>query len=450
MPGLVSVTGSHSGPAVSGILWSVDTPSPTPAANDARRPRPDFVYAILLFAAAITALAIAGADAGLLVHGHGWGQVAFFLAFGLFTIVAGFPHPVFGHVSFDRVAQVMSILVLGPVDAAWVNGLASFVYPWGRLRRGVALPAVVTAACHNAGLMVFVILGSGLLYEQLGGPVPIGSLDVDTLLLLVALAIAMQFVNDIGMMFVVWLRRGDPLLVFNRFTAVVEFVSAAGGVVLAIAYTSQSMTFFVLLLLVFVAGMLVIMQYALMRYRLERLVDERTEELRVQAQEFERQATHDKLTGLPNRRYADDYLQQQISLAQRVARNGALALADIDHFKHINDNHSHEVGDRVLARVARILAEDCRNTDFVARYGGEEFLLFFPDTDIGSAFDVCTQLRVAIERTDWSDVAPDFGVTISFGLAEIADGARRRTLLNEADKRLYRAKRDGRNRVVAD
>ncbi len=427
----------------------MDKQSPTAVANDVRRPPPDLVYAILLLAAAIIALTIAGAKAGLLVHGDTWGELAFFLAFALFTIVAGFPHPVFGHVSFDRVAQVMSILVLGPVDAAWVNGLASFIYPWGRLRRGVALPAVVTAACHNAGLMVFVILGSGLLYERLGGPVPLSALDVGTLLLLVALAVAMQFINDVGMMFVVWLRRGDPLLVFNRFTTIVEFVSAAGGVVLAIAYVSQSMVFFVLLLLVFVAGMLVIMQYALMRYRLEKLVDERTEELRVQSQEFERQATHDKLTGLPNRRYADDFLQQQISLAQRVVRDGALALADIDHFKRINDNYSHAIGDRVLARVARILAEDCRNTDFVARYGGEEFLLFFPDTDVGSAFDVCTQLRVAIEKADWSDIAPDIFVTISFGLAEITDSTRRRTVLNEADERLYRAKREGRNRVIA-
>lgn len=428
----------------------MDQQSPKSGEVETRGSQAHLVYAIVLFAAALAVLAITGSPAGLLAHGHGGGTVAFFLAFGLFTIVTGFPHPVFGHVSFDRVAQVMSILVLGPVDAAWVNGLASFIYPWHRLQRGVPLPSVVTAAFHNAGLMVFVILGSGLLYARLGGPVPLLALDVDTLLLLVVLAVAMQFINDVGMMFVLWLRNGNPWLVFNRFTTVVEFVSAAGGVVLAIAYASGSLAYLVLLLLVFVAGMLVIMQYALMRYRLERLVDERTEELRVQAEEFERQATHDKLTGLPNRRYADDYLQQQVGLAQRLARTGSVALADIDHFKRINDSYSHAIGDRVLERVARILAEDCRKTDFVARYGGEEFLLYFPETDAGRAFDVCTQLRVAVQDADWSDIAPDFRVTVSFGLAEFTDGARRRTLLNEADSRLYRAKREGRNRVVAD
>jgi diguanylate cyclase (GGDEF)-like protein len=186
-----------------------------------------------------------------------------------------------------------------------------------------------------------------------------------------------------------------------------------------------------------------------MRYRLEKLVEERTEELRVQAREFERQATHDKLTGLANRRHADAYLQQQIDLAQRNDHPGALALADVDHFKGINDGFSHAIGDRVLERLARILSEGCRKTDFVARYGGEEFLLYFPDTGADRALQVCSQLRRAVQETDWSDIAPELGVTISFGLAEIGDGARCRTILNEADMRLYRAKREGRNRVVA-
>jgi diguanylate cyclase (GGDEF)-like protein len=194
--------------------------------------------------------------------------------------------------------------------------------------------------------------------------------------------------------------------------------------------------------------MLVIMKYALMRYRLEKLVEERTDELRVQSEEFERQATHDKLTGLPNRRYADDYLQQQIDLVQRNDRIGALALADVDRFKQINDGYSHAIGDQVLERVARILRAGCRKTDFVARYGGEEFLLYFPDTGADRAQQVCSQLRQAIQDADWSDIAPEVRVTISFGLAEVKDDSRRRKILDEADMRLYRAKRDGRNRVI--
>jgi diguanylate cyclase (GGDEF)-like protein len=424
-------------------------PAPTTRIDEDRLWRPDLVYSILLLLSAVAAVAIAAADTGLLARGHGVGTAGFFLVFGLFTIATGFPHPVFGHVSFDRVAQVMSILVLGPVDAAWVNGLASLIYPWQRLRLGVSLRLVVTASLHNAGLMMFVILGSGLLYEYVGGAIPLTTLDLATGLLLLALVISMQAINDLGMMFMLYLRDTDPRLVFNRFTAVVEYVSGAAGIVLAYAFSNEPLPYFMLLLAVLTTGMLVIMKYALMRVRLEKLVDERTEELRIQAEEFERQATHDKLTGLPNRRHADSYLQQQVDLAKRRSRTGAIALADVDHFKRINDSYSHAIGDQVLERVAQILRDGCRKTDFVARYGGEEFMLYFPDTGVDRALQVCSELREAVQAADWSDIAPDFAVTISFGLAEIRDDAHSRTILDEADTRLYRAKREGRNRVIA-
>ena len=422
---------------------------PTVRTQDDRLWRPDLIYSFLLLISAVVAVSIAAADTGLLARGYGIGPAAFFLLFGLFTIAAGFPHPVFGHVSFDRVAQVMSILVLGPVDAAWVNGLASLIYPWQRLRLGVSLRLVVTASLHNAGLMMFVILGGGLLYEYIGGAVPLTTFDFGSGMLVFVLVVSMQVINDAGMMFMLYLRNTDPRLIFNGFTMVTESVAAAAGVLLAIAFSNESLPFFVLLLAVLVAGMLVIMKYALMRVRLEKLVDERTEELRVQAEEFERQATHDKLTGLPNRRHADSYLQQQVDLAKRRRRTGALALADVDHFKRINDGYSHAIGDQVLERVARILRDGCRKTDFVSRYGGEEFMLYFPDTGVERAVQVCSELRQAVQGADWSDIAPEFAVTISFGLAEIRDDAHSRTILDEADTRLYRAKREGRNRVVA-
>jgi len=313
----------------------------------------------------------------------------------------------------------------------------------------VSLRLVVTASLHNAGLMMFVILGGGLLYEYIGGVVPLTAFDFGSGMFVFVLLVSMQVINDAGMMFMLYLRNTDPRLIFNGFTMVTEFVAAAAGVVLAIAFSNESLPFFVLLLAVLVAGMLVIMKYALMRVHLEKLVDERTEELKVQAEEFERQATHDKLTGLPNRRHADSYLQQQVDLAKRRRRTGALALADVDHFKRINDGYSHAIGDQVLERVARILRDGCRKTDFVSRYGGEEFMLYFPDTGVERAVQVCSDLRQAVQSADWSDIAPDFAVTISFGLAEIRDDAHSRTILDEADTRLYRAKREGRNRVVA-
>ncbi|MGH8223868.1 MAG: GGDEF domain-containing protein, partial [Woeseiaceae bacterium] len=355
----------------------------------------DFLFALCMFVAACMAVWLASDSHGFLSRGYGWGTAVFFFAYGLFTITMGYPHPGFGHVSFDRVAQVASILVLGPFDAAWINGLASLVYPWHRLLNGVPLPTVVTAALHNAGMMTLVILGSGTLYAWLGGPVPLGQLDPTVAGLLLLLMLCMQLSNDLGMMLLLYFRKTDLSKLLNVFSTAVELTSGLIGVVAAIVFVRMEVEVFVLLLIVLSLGMLVLKQFAQMRLRLEFLVEKRTEELRLKTIELEQQATHDKLTGLFNRRYADDYLQREIEAARRHDRELAVALADIDHFKQVNDRYSHAVGDKVLKRVAKILTERCRKTDVVARYGGEEFLLCFPDTSTEFAEQICGQIRKA-------------------------------------------------------
>jgi diguanylate cyclase (GGDEF)-like protein len=219
------------------------------------------------------------------------------------------------------------------------------------------------------------------------------------------------------------------------------------------AYVSVGMSYLVLLLIVSSLGMLALKQYALMRHKLEMLVDERTEELRLKSIELERQATHDKLTGLYNRRYADDYLQREIETARKNGVDFSIALADIDHFKQINDCHSHAIGDEVLRQVAALLRDRCRKTDMVARYGGEEFLLCFPATDADFAEQICQQIRIAVQHADWSGINEqidgEIAVTLSFGVAEIGGDFRRTTILNNADTCLYAAKNDGRNRIVS-
>src|SRR5690606_11831857 len=115
------------------------------------------------------------------------------------------------------------------------------------------------------------------------------------------------------------------------------------------------------------------------------IVDARTHSLLEKTLELERLATQDNLTGLFNRRYADAWLAQQIELESRHPQQLTVALADIDYFKQINDQHSHATGDEVLRRVAAILQGRCRSTDMVARYGGEEFLFCFPATGLVEA-----------------------------------------------------------------
>jgi len=415
--------------------------------------RPDFIYTASLFAIALAVVGFLIFRNGLLPGDQGWGGAVFFLSFGLFTIAMGFPHPGFGHVSFDRVAQAASILVLGPIDAAWINGLASLIYPWYRLRNGERVAEVLIAAFNNAGLMSLVIVGCGSLYELLGGPIPLQTFDLRTIGLLFLLMLSMQFLNDLGMMVVLYLRDMDPRKVFNVFTIAIETLSVLCAIVVAVAYNTAPTVFLVLLLVVLSSGMLIIRQYAIMRHRLEALVAERTEALRVQANEFERQATHDKLTKLPNRRYADDYLQREVELSKRKDSSLTIALADVDRFKQINDRYSHAIGDMVLTRVAEILNARSRQSDLVARYGGEEFLLCFPDTDLTFAEQVCDQMRQAVEQADWSEIESEiddqFRVTISFGLAVAHADSRCTTVLNEADVHLYRAKDEGRNRVIS-
>jgi diguanylate cyclase (GGDEF)-like protein len=414
--------------------------------------QPVCIYSVLLFVASLTVLSLVTQRTGILMSDYGTGTALFFLAYGLLAIAMGYPHPNFGHVSFDRVAQVSSILVLGPVDAAWINGLASLLYPWHRLARGASLGAVITASLHNSGLMSMVILSCGSLYAYLGGPVPLDHLNIAAAGLLLLLMLSMQLMNDLGMLAIAYLRKGNPSKLLNVFSTGVELASVLIAIVVAIVYVRMEPLVVALLLIVLSMGMFVLKQYAGMRHKLEALVEERTVELRNKSLELERQATHDKLTGLFNRRFVDDYLQRQIESAHRYDRDFTIALADIDHFKQINDRFSHAVGDEVLRRVAGILVNRCRKTDVVARYGGEEFLLCFPDTTSEFAEQICGQIRKAVADADWSPIDEKFGthlyITISFGIAQAGDDMRRTTILNAADTRLYQAKKKGRNLVV--
>lgn len=421
----------------------------TPDQRREQRWGADFYFALALFVSAIIVLGTVVPDAGVLAGRFSWGTALFFVVFGLFTITMGYARPGFGHVSFDRVAQVSSILVLGPVDAAWINGLASLVYPLHRVWKGVPLYEVMLASILNAGMMIIVILSCGSLYVFLGGPVPLVQLDARTGGLLLLLMLSMQGTNDALMAAMMFLRNTDTSKMLNVFSVGIELASVPLAILVAIVYASMEPPVFVLLLFAMSLGMLVLKQFAEMRNKLEALVDARTEELRQKTLELENQATHDKLTGLFNRRYVDDFLQLEIEKAKRYDRPFTIALADIDHFKRVNDSHSHAIGDRVLCRISDILTNRCRKTDVVARYGGEEFLLCFPDTNAQFAEQICSQIRTAVEKTDWSDIGEGIRMTISFGIAEVGNDTRRTTILSDADMRLYQAKHKGRNRIVS-
>jgi len=159
----------------------------------------------------------------------------------------------------------------------------------------------------------------------------------------------------------------------------------------------------------------------------------------------ETRAASDALTGLPNRRAADETLKRMAAHAARRVSPLAAVLLDLDHFKQINDVHGHEQGDKALAAVGQILSSTLRASDFAARYGGEEFLILLPDTDRPTGRDVAEKLRIAIASADISNVG---SLTASLGVATLPDDAGEPDqLIRKADRALYAAKAAGRNRV---
>jgi diguanylate cyclase (GGDEF)-like protein len=409
--------------------------------------RPQFVYALALFLAAILALAIAIGRYGALPPGTHPGVVLCFFVYALFTIIVGYVHPRVGYVSFDRIAQVAGILVFGPVAAAWLNGAASLLYPWHRLWQGRPFIEVLTASLHNAGLMTLTVLLAGLFYQAIGGAVPLLELSWRELVTLLLLLLSMQAFNEAGMRIFALLEDRNLRTEFSLFAFLVESGAGLGGILMAIVYNRMELSAVLLLLLVMSLGMLTLWELARIRTGLEAIVEERTRSLREKSLELERMATHDPLTGLHNRRHADEYLDERIAEFERYNRSFALALVDLDSFKRINDNYSHNVGDEVLKAVAGILTDRCRDTDLVARYGGEEFLLCFPQADMAAATEACEQIRVAVETAEWNRVVEGVQVTLSAGVATMRAGFNRRELLGAADRGLYAAKAAGRNRV---
>jgi diguanylate cyclase (GGDEF)-like protein len=163
---------------------------------------------------------------------------------------------------------------------------------------------------------------------------------------------------------------------------------------------------------------------------------------------LERLALEDSLTGLFNRRYVDSRLEEEQERANRYQRAFSVAMADIDHFKRVNDAHTHSAGDEVLRQIAGLLKAEIRGVDVVARYGGEEFIIIFPETTEDMAYSVCEKIRWNVERHNWHVVADGLAVTISIGVAGCAGSEECGNIVELADERLYEAKRGGRNKVV--
>ncbi|MER2536343.1 MAG: GGDEF domain-containing protein [Rhizobiaceae bacterium] len=174
-----------------------------------------------------------------------------------------------------------------------------------------------------------------------------------------------------------------------------------------------------------------------------------TATLSERSQTFEQAALTDALTGMQNRRYFDEALDEYLKEFARVRRPVGLMIIDLDHFKHVNDTHGHDVGDEVLRAVAECLKDLTRYHDVVARLGGEEFAVVAPNMNLDLLTRLAERIRKAIAAAPVSRDKSKLRVTASIGVAvwdgyEDAEG-----LFRRADQNLYEAKRGGRNRISA-
>ncbi len=544
-----------------------------------------------------------------------------------------------GYTSFDRLAMVASILVFGPVPAAWVAGTAAFIWTLIADPRREPLPQRLMRTAANAGMFSLAALIAGKVYSLLGGHSPLQEFGFDDLGRVVILILVLQAVNELLFLFMVWpsLSRREKRHPFSGLSILTEVAISLTGIITALAYTHMPLLGFALYVTFVVAvavlfrwvaevaearrlraeefaavnrinqavsaaielddliegvfhevqdlvhsaafllgvydkdsnqldirlnydegtrhprrrrdlgqgilawslrhreaifisdvrksqhpaiekiitqgrepvslivvpilyknepvGALSVQDYvpnAFTRHQLRllqgfalqiavaitntRLFDElkrqqlllearvadRTSELQKtteslaeaieQKQELlnqlERENRRDTLTLIANRRHLDEFLPREMERARRYGHPLTIAMLDIDHFKAVNDNLGHAMGDRVLYTLANVLVRELRTTDFAARYGGEEFVIVFPETVARDAVSACDKLRTLIALHPWPRLAENLKLTVSFGVATMAHPDQTMAqLLAAADRALYQAKSSGRNRV---
>jgi diguanylate cyclase (GGDEF)-like protein len=154
------------------------------------------------------------------------------------------------------------------------------------------------------------------------------------------------------------------------------------------------------------------------------------------------------LTNINNRAAMDKMLPREIRLAKRHDHRLALLIMDLDGFKSVNDNLGHDVGDRLLVRVAKSIQDVLRDTDMLYRYGGDEFVAALPYTDAQGAIDVANRILKAIQNLEQGDFDETIQVGLSVGLSMLHAGDDFERLFKRVDQALYKAKKDGKHRVV--
>jgi diguanylate cyclase (GGDEF)-like protein len=174
------------------------------------------------------------------------------------------------------------------------------------------------------------------------------------------------------------------------------------------------------------------------------------EKIKSELENYKAQVIRDFLTGLYNRQYFDEIIERSIEEFDRYGKKFSLLFIDIDDFKAVNDNYGHVVGDFVLKYVADVIKRSIRKVDLAFRYGGEEFVVVMPNTNLESAAKVADRILNDLRKTVFKYKNIDIKLTASIGLQEMKKGCNASQLVEEADKRMLKAKFSGKNRVVSE
>lgn len=174
------------------------------------------------------------------------------------------------------------------------------------------------------------------------------------------------------------------------------------------------------------------------------LMTDITEEERYKT-ELEHLIVHDELTGIYNRHYFNQFLEEEVRRHHRYQTPFSMISLDIDHFKNINDTYGHDVGDSVLISLSKEVAEQLRESDVFCRVGGEEFMVMMPETELENAINIAERIRIKVEAIPSRDVPEK--ITVSLGVVELTQWDNLHSFYKRADNALYKAKENGRNRV---
>jgi diguanylate cyclase (GGDEF)-like protein len=231
----------------------------------------------------------------------------------------------------------------------------------------------------------------------------------------------------------------SPLVIHAGRNLLVALLSVAG---VAIA-RSRLPDAHLLIIAAEACVMSMVSAFILERYALEAFLGRVL--LRERNSELNAISFHDSLTGLFNRHFFEEMLGRSIASSARRGSPLSAVIFDVDHFKRVNDKAGHQVGDRVLASLAGAMRATVRATDVAARYGGEEFVVLLPDTNLAGGVCLAERVRAAAAALVHEGVS--WTVTLSAGVAELAESESRDDFLRRADGNLYEAKRNGRNRT---